>query len=86
MANTLVNMVLKVRLEEKTAFDGTGTAYVKKWQSEDKAKTQWEILAAGAPGSNFDDAPLDSLYFDTTNHILYIKTASDTWTKVGAQT
>lgn len=86
MANDLIRMVPRVHLEEKTAFAGSGNAYVLKWVAEDNSKTFWKIFAAGAPGSNFNDAPLDSEYTDTTNHVLYIKTDVSTWTVVGAQT
>ncbi len=86
MAKDLVRLVPTVRTEDRTGFSGTGTAYFIKWLSEDNQKEVWWIYAAGAPGSDFDDAPLDSLYTDTTNHKLYIKTAASTWTVVGAQT
>lgn len=85
MAVTLVRMVEAVRTEAKTAFSTTGTAYFMKYVSEDGAKTWWHIFGEGAPSTNYDDAPLDSLYTDTTNHKLYIHTATSTWTVVGAQ-
>jgi len=85
MAATLVRMVEAVRTETKTAFNASGTAYFIKYVSEDGAKTWWHIFGAGAPGTDYNDAPLDSLYTDTTNHKLYIHTATATWTVVGAQ-
>ena len=85
MASALIRMVQKLRLEELTIGDGSNIAYVFKLEAENKAKTLWLILSADAPGSNFDDVDNDSLYIDTTNHVLYIKTADDTWTVVGDQ-
>ena len=85
MAVTLIRMVEAVRTEAKTAFVATGTAYFMKFVSEDGAKTWWIIFGAGDPSTNYNDAPLDSLYIDTTNHKLYIHTATATWTVVGAQ-
>jgi len=85
MAVTLIRMVLKERLEEATAFATTGTAYIIKWESTDKAKEFWHIFGAGDPSTNYNDAPLDSEYTDTTNHKKYIHTATATWTLIGAQ-
>lgn len=82
----LIRMQLLVRDEEKEKFTGTQDAYYIKYRSEDGLKTFWHIFAAGAPSTDFNTAPLDSLYTDTTNHIIYIHTATATWTKIGAQT
>lgn len=43
------------------------------------------IWGAGAPSTNYNNAPNGSLYTDMTNFKLYIKTASATWTVVGSQ-
>jgi len=88
MASNIIRMVPVERQEERTAFAGTVDAYVVKFVSDGTAGTAkiiWKIWSAGAPGSNFNDATLDSEYTDTTAHKLYIKTAASTWTVVGAQ-
>lgn len=83
MADTIVNMVLDVRQPAKTAYEGSGTVYKLSFTSEDNAFS-WQILfGAGAPSTNYTDAPTDSLYIDTTNHMLYYKTAADTWAEIG---
>ncbi len=43
------------------------------------------IFGAGAPSTNYNNATNGSLYIDTTNLKLHIKTAASTWTVVGAQ-
>ncbi len=45
-----------------------------------------EIMYSAAPGSNFDKAPVGSRLTDTTNGVLYIKTASSGWVVAGTQT
>lgn len=67
-------------------FDRTTAHYAIKYVSEDGVFTTWHIYGAGAPSTDFNDAPNGSLYTDTTNYKLYIKTAAATWTVVGAQT
>ena len=86
MANDMIRMTESERVEDRSAFDGTGTAYFIKYVSEDGAKIWWHIFAAGDPSTNYNDAPLDSHYTDTTNHIIYIMTAAATWTKVASNT
>lgn len=50
------------------------------------AKTSFHFITyAGTPDSTHNNAPLPSLFLDTTNKKLYIKTAASTWTVVGAQ-
>lgn len=39
------------------------------------------IWYAGAPAALFNNAPLGSVCFDTTNGDAYIMTAAETWTK-----
>lgn len=43
------------------------------------------IFGQGAPSTNYNNAQNGSLYIDTTNFKLYIKTAASTWTVVGSQ-
>lgn len=43
------------------------------------------ITGAGVPGSNHNNADNGSLYVDTTNFKLHIKTATSTWVVVGSQ-
>ncbi len=43
------------------------------------------ILGTGDPSTNYNNAPLGSLYIDLTAYKLYIMTAAATWTVVGAQ-
>lgn len=85
MAFDLVRMVQDVRLPQ-TGYDGSSgtTIYEIPFSSEDNAQLFKILLGAGAPTS-LDDAPLGSLYVDTTNYKLYIHTATSTWTVVGAQ-
>lgn len=70
----------------KDFFSTTRTHYYEKKMSEDGQLTIYHIWCAGAPSTDFNDATNGSLYTDTTNYKLYIKTAAATWTVVGAQT
>ncbi len=86
MANDMVRMTESERVEDRSAFGGTGTAYFIKYVSEDSAFVWWHIFAAGAPSTNFNDAPLGSHYTDITNYVIYILTAAATWTKIASNT
>lgn len=87
MAQTIVRLVPKVRVEAATAFSGTGTAYVFPLDAEDHAYAPWFIWADQAPGSDFDDAPAGSVFIRTTagSVTMYIATVAGTWTVVGTQ-
>jgi hypothetical protein len=84
MAIDAVRLVPQVRhLGEK--FDRTTAHYAIHYVSEDGVFETYHIYGAGAPSTDFNDAPLGSMYTDTTNYKLYIMTAAATWTVVGAQ-
>ncbi len=86
MADKIVNMVLDVRQPAKTEYEGSGTIYKLSFTSEDGA-FQFQILfGSAAPSTNYTDAPTDSLFIDTTNHMIYYKTAADTWAEIGEVT
>ena len=56
-------------------------------QAKDKA--MMFIIYAGAPGSNFNNAPLGAVLFDTSNYKTHIKTAAagtGTWKSSAAYT
>lgn len=83
MANTLVRLVPKVRLEAKTGLGtGTNTAYILDLESEDKAKQFYFIWGSGVPGTDYDTAPAGSLYIDYTNAEAYVKKATTGFTQL----
>ena len=86
MAFTLKRLVEEERLTSQTGFGGTGTAYVAKKVSEDKARTSWWIEGSGAPSTDYNAATLGSIYIDLDGVHIYIMTAAATWTKVSGNT
>jgi len=81
MAYDVVRVIPNVRLENRTKYEGTGTIYVLKMESEDKAYSWDWIWYAGAPSTNFTAAPVGSMFFDITNGNAYLKEdTADTWT------
>ncbi len=80
---TLVPMELNVWPEKRSDYDATGTAYFIRFTSADGAKDFWIIFGSGAPSTNYNDAPLDSIYIDTTAHMIYYHTAAATWAEIG---
>lgn len=87
MAYDVIRMVPRVKVEAQTYGEGTGTLYCEVLSSEDKAFTTYRFWGAFAPSTNLTDAPLGSIFIrtDAGNVKMYIYTASDTWTVVGAQ-
>ncbi len=82
MANTLIRMVPKVRLEAKTGLGtGTATAYAFHLESEDKAKEFYILWGAAAPGTDFDTAPAGSLFIDYVLGTLHTKDVASGWTE-----
>jgi len=82
MANTIVRMVPKVRLEAKTGLGtGTATVYGFHLESEDKAYEAWFLWGDVAPSTTFDTAPAGSIYIDKVAGTLYTKDVASGWTE-----
>lgn len=87
MAYDFVPMVPGV-LFEPTMWEGVDGTTIYGWPlvSQDNALTFWFILGDGVPSETYLPATIvHGLYYDTTNKKLYIRTATTTWTVVGAQ-
>lgn len=82
MANTLIRLVPKVRVEAKTGLGtGTNTVYMLHLESEDKAKEFYLLWGSGAPGTDYDTAPAGSLYVDyAASGKIHRKNTTSGWT------
>ena len=95
MAATLKRFVYKVRSEKgNTNFaNASGNVGVLAFETEDRSMQMMFLISdtAVTPSdfNNWDDGedlPLPTFLFDQTTGMLYILTATDTWTEVGEVT
>ena len=84
----IFRVVPAVKVENRGLFSShSGNVYVSHLASEDNAKNFYIIWTASPTTSHFVTGPdIGSLLIDSANGVVYVKTATSTWTKVGAQT
>lgn len=90
MAVAAAGAISALKIQDEFADDSNAFQYPTTCQGytvwgNESSKTHL-IRGTGAPSTDYNNAPNGSLYIDMTAFKIYIKTASSTWTVVGAQT